>query len=70
MDLKVQAHLLGPDLNYDRSMRASFRVKAEHEGLVMFSPFRFKVADLDLEAVNRKVPLEDLIRQDNVASSV
>ena len=58
---RVAIHLLGPDLIYDKSIRASLSLVSDFTGEVLFSPFLYKANDLSSDLAQSELPLDELI---------
>ena len=67
-ELQIPAHDMGPDLIYDRSLRALPNLGRDSAGGVIFSPMLFKKQDLSQPLSQCEIPLSSLLGLGEVAT--
>ena len=66
--LQIAAHLLGPDLLYDRSLREAAQESEDLPGEVVFSPMHFTKQDLSRTLAECEIPHASLLGLAEVAT--
>ena len=69
-DKQLAIHLIGPDLLYNDSIRASLSLVSDGSGEVVFSPMMFSVEDLSGELEDSQLKDKDLIGLGHLATQV